>query len=215
MADEATAFIEALQAGQVCLHPTDSLPGLAFDPRSTVAAEVLARIKGERPGKSHIGLVRDLAAACRFWQPLPPGWRGILDRFWPGPLSVIYTASPAAPPSLVLDGAIALRVPDLAEADRWLALVLEQVGDPLPSTSVNRSGNPPATDYRMATGFLRDQPDVFIPPRPFQRPPAAGKPSTLIRLTANGAWTCVRPGRVDPAEIQRCLQLNQYGENTE
>jgi len=194
-----------MAAGLVCVHPTDTLPGLAFDPRR---AEALARLFAIKSGKSRQGfvsLVADLDSACKFWQPLPGKWRLVLEEFWPGPLSVIWAASAAAPRTLVdSTGGLALRVPALAEGSQWLRDFLASADFPLPSTSVNRSGEQPVRSWDDARRFACEYAGTFAPDVEAVDA-GAGQPSTLIRITDATSFVCVRAGALDPEKIGKRL----------
>ncbi|MHA0110964.1 Sua5/YciO/YrdC/YwlC family protein, partial [Klebsiella pneumoniae] len=88
-----------------------------------------------------------------------------------------------------------LRVPLLPVEAAWLRAVLEMVDMPLPTTSVNRSGEPPLRDFTAAALLLAQTPGCFVPS---WRPMAAGHslPSTVIRLQAGGGYTMIREGAV-------------------
>ena len=67
---QAEAFLGAFQQGRTCLHPTDSVPGLTFDPTSASAIENFFSVKG-RGEKGFVCLSSSLETALNFWQPLP------------------------------------------------------------------------------------------------------------------------------------------------
>jgi L-threonylcarbamoyladenylate synthase len=194
MADLAHQFLAALHAGRACLHPTDTLPGLTFDPTSAAGRAAVVAIKGRDEGKPFLGLAASLAQARRMFAPLPGDWAAHLATLWPGPLSVVWTASPEAPRSLVAaDGTLGLRVPLLPVDSAWFMSVLERSSVPLPTTSVNKSGQPPARGYAEASSLLLDAPGAFVP---MWR--AAGHvqslPSTVIRLYDDGSFSVLREG---------------------
>src|SRR5687767_10189300 len=132
MVELARTFVRALTGGHACLHPTDSLPGLAFDPASEVGRLAVLGFKGRKDGKPFVGLCPSIDTALRNWEPLPTPWEAILQEAWPAPLSVAYKASASAPRSLVAtDNTIALRVPQLRPEHVWLNEVLTELGRPL------------------------------------------------------------------------------------
>ena len=136
-----------LAGGGLVAYPTDTLYGLAVDPRRADAVERLFRAKG-RPADMAVPLIAaDPEQAARAAGRLTPLARALAERFWPGPLTLVVAASPALNPRLLAGGAtVAVRVPDHAVA-RALAAAL---GHPLTATSANRSGAPPATTAAAA-----------------------------------------------------------------
>jgi L-threonylcarbamoyladenylate synthase len=186
-------FLKNFRQGHVCLHPTDSLPGLTFDPFNPAAFDALTAVKGERLGKGFIGLVDSMDTALRFWEPLPGDWEQRLRKLWPAPLSVIWTPSRRAPRCMLApEGTLALRVPLLDPALDWFSECLLALGHPIPTTSVNRVGEPAATTWDAAREAVRSSPNVFFPVDPV--PPLTGQPSTLIRLLPDGQYEILRQG---------------------
>ena len=216
----AQEFIYELESLRLCLHPTDTLPGLAFDPRRDEALKRLLMFKGRSREKSFIGLVGSSQRALDFYAPLPLIWQQALGLLWPGPLSVIYEAADACPPALVAeDGSVALRVPCLAPQDAWFYSVLAGIDYPLPTTSVNLSGEPPCHLWHEAIALVATCQEIYVPP-----PCAAkgrmetdggedasrGQPSTLIKVTSDGGFVLLRRGLVEEKSINAALSAHNH-----
>lgn len=202
-------FISAWSAGKVCLHPTDTLPGLSFNPRSKAAEANFIAVKERSPEKSPISLVASWDLALRCWQPLPGRSAEILKNLWPSSLSVIWKASGDCPkPLLASDGSCGLRMPDWSADKIWMRDMLLQLDAAFPSSSVNRSGDPAIADWDLAAEFLQASGQSFYVP-PIER--SAGnvgkKPSTLIRIEDDGSWTLLREGAVSADTIHKTWDL--------
>ncbi len=69
-----------------------------------------------------------------------PAW-ALINRFWPGPLTLVLPARDTVSRSITRDfRSVAVRVP----AGRTTLLLLEALGEPIIGTSANRHGEPPA-----------------------------------------------------------------------
>ncbi len=192
-------FLDAFRAGSVCLHPTDSLPGLTFNPRSEKAREALYQWKGRDALKPTLSLIADLDVALQYWLPLPSGWADYLRRLWPASLSVVWKASEDCPTSLQgPDGTVALRAPVLSSEVAWFRDVLRELRLPLPTSSVNRSGETAAATWEEAMRLTVNS-DIFRPA--CSAPPLAGTPSTVIRILDDGRWKLLRAGNVSQDQI--------------
>ncbi len=120
-----TVLSRLLARGGVVVIPCDTIYGLVGAAPDTESR--LRAIKGRGDDKPFLLLVADRAWVARVSRAeVPPS----LARHWPGPLTVILPASAG--------GTVAVRVPDSV----FLRGVLEAVGRPLYSTSVNRAGAP-------------------------------------------------------------------------
>lgn len=202
MTSRPKSFVAALVSGQMALHPTDTLPGLTFHPSHAGGLEALRAWKGREVTKTFIGLCADAPSAFSFWDDLPDLWRERLGRVWPAPLSVIWPAAAQAPAALrAQDGTIALRVPRLENGTTWLLEAMKLLALPLPTTSVNRSGMPPAKTWREAVRMVEASPDIFIPQWTPDVEFASVPPSTLVRLAPNGDWKVEREGAVTASQL--------------
>ena len=162
----------ALEAGDVVAFPTDTLYGLAVDPRSPVAARRLFALKGRAAQVAAPLIAADTVQAdlaVRMWTPLA---RRLAARFWPGPLSLVLEAAPSLDTAVLGGGTtVAIRVPAHPLA-RALAATFTH---PVTATSANRSGTPAAADAAAVVAALGDGVALVLD----AGPTAAGPPSTI------------------------------------
>jgi L-threonylcarbamoyladenylate synthase len=129
-----------LRAGDVVAFPTDTVYGLAALAGHGRAVRRVYEVKG-RPLSQPLILMMADAGQLETWADVDERARHYMKRWWPGPLTLVLRAREGVDPPLGgEDGTIAARVPDHEVA---LAL-LREVGEPLATTSANRSGEPPA-----------------------------------------------------------------------
>jgi tRNA threonylcarbamoyl adenosine modification protein (Sua5/YciO/YrdC/YwlC family) len=136
------AAVDAIEAGDLVVLPTDTVYGIAADAFKADAVQRLLDAKGrgrDMPPPVLISVVESLDALAT---DVPETGRKLCQEFWPGPLTVICHAQT----SLMWDlgethGTVALRVPD-HENTREL---LSRTG-PLAVSSANLSGQPAALD---------------------------------------------------------------------
>src|SRR5258708_22619838 len=131
-----------------------------------------------------VWLVTDRAQVERF-AVVSAAAAELMERFWPGPLTLVL------PARLRTGGStIAVRAPN---HDVALAL-LTTLGEPITSSSANPAGQPPPVDADQVIAALGDALDVVLDGGPCR----IGQPSTILDLT--GATPRILPHGAVPAE---------------
>ena len=165
------AAVNALRAGKVVAFPTDTLYGLAVDPRCRDAVDRLFALKG-RDATLAVPLVAADLEQAMLAADLGEREQRAAEAFWPGPLSIVAPANVCITRE-VLGGrqTVAIRVP-AHEIARELARAF---GFPITATSANRSGQPAAESADAVAQALADVAVLLDGGRA-----AGGAPSTII-----------------------------------
>ncbi|MDX2969566.1 L-threonylcarbamoyladenylate synthase [Kribbella solani] len=171
------AAVDAIEAGDLVVLPTDTVYGLAADAFKADAVQRLLDAKGrgrDMPPPVLISVVESLDALAT---DVPDSGRKLAQEFWPGPLTLICHAQG----SLLWDlgetqGTVALRVPD-HENTREL---LSRTG-PLAVSSANKSGQPAAMDVYDAEEQLSESVAVYLDGGEVN----GGRPSTIVDITGD------------------------------
>ncbi|TDU82241.1 translation factor SUA5 [Kribbella voronezhensis] len=190
------AAVDAIEAGDLVVLPTDTVYGIAADAFKADAVQRLLDAKGrgrDMPPPVLISVVESLDALAT---DVPEAGRKLCEAFWPGPLTVICHAQG----SLMWDlgethGTVALRVPD-HENTREL---LSRTG-PLAVSSANKSGQPAALDVYDAEAQLADSVAVYLDGGEV----TGGQPSTIVDLTGDVPHV-VRIGALSMAQIREIV----------
>jgi L-threonylcarbamoyladenylate synthase len=198
--DDPSGYAEAvrvLRAGGLVALPTDTVYGIGVALDAERGPERLFEAK-RRPPDRAVMLLLDRADQARAVGTWPPAAAALADAFWPGGLTLVVDQLPEAglPPELT-GGAptIGLRMPDHA-CPRALAAAL----GPLPVTSANLSGLPPARDAREIATQLGDVLDCIIDGGPAHGGPA----STVVDCTVDPV-RILRVGAIPPEAVIECL----------
>jgi L-threonylcarbamoyladenylate synthase len=134
-------MVASLRAGGTVIFPTDTLYGFGVDPCSEVGLDRLFAAKGRDRGKPIPLLLSEGGQVDRWARHVPPAAARLMDRFWPGALTLVLLADPGVHPAVTGGGdTMGLRVPD-HPVPRALAALLSGA---VTGTSANRSGNPGA-----------------------------------------------------------------------
>jgi L-threonylcarbamoyladenylate synthase len=179
--------VDVLAGGGIVAYPTDTLYGLAVDPRNARAVRRLFDLKG-RGADAAVPLIAASVEQAGLTGEIGPRERALASRYWPGPLTVVIAARPGLPPALLAGGAtVAVRVPDHALA-RALAAGF---GFCITATSANPSGQPAPSTAEAIDAMIRSGIDLVIDAGPTR----GGPPSTIVDV-AEGRARLIRPGAV-------------------
>jgi L-threonylcarbamoyladenylate synthase len=194
--DRAVAL---LQAGEVIAFPTDTVYGAGAHGLRPDAVERLYRVKG-RPDRVPIPLLLpDRAALERVCVDIPVEAIRLVERFWPGGLSLVLRRA-ALVPDVVTSGrdTVAVRMPDQPLV--WA--LCRRLGAPLAATSANRHGWPsPVTASEVATDLEGRIPLILD-----GGPCPGGVASTIVDLTVSPP-RILRPGPVSAEALVEVLGI--------
>ncbi len=171
--DEA---VEALAGGGVVGVPTETVYGIAADPRDDVAVGRLFDLKGRDRAKP-IALLGDGVESFARVARLDGMAEAMGRRHWPGPLTLVVPMRKALAEGVgdAERGTVGIRVPD-----HPVALELLAITGPLAVTSANPSGGPDAIDDVAAREALGDAVDGYL-----AGSGTAGEGSTVVDMTAS------------------------------
>lgn len=187
---------EMIREGLVVAYPTDTLYGLAVDPRNPEAVRRLFELKG-RPEGSALTLIAADVAHARAAGDLTMHAERLASRWWPGPVTIVVRARPILSREALAGGAtVGIRIPDHAVA---IALARD-VGFCVTATSANRSGATSASTPEAAAAALPDVDGILD-----GGPSSGGLPSTIVDASAVDV-TLIRAGAVPWERVLKSLQ---------
>lgn len=187
---------QVVACGGIVAVPTETYYGLGVNPFDPQAVDRLIRIKGRPDGKPILLLIGNLGQLSMLVQEVSRTAALLIDRFWPGPLTIIFTASPSLPSNLTAGtGTIGVRLSSCSP----LAALLAVTG-PLTGTSANRAGESPAQSASQVQDRLGQDLSLIVDAG---RTPG-GPPSTII--DARETVSVIREGAVTRQMLQDVLQ---------
>jgi L-threonylcarbamoyladenylate synthase len=179
--------VDTLKRGGLVAYPTDTLYGLAVDPRRDDAVARLYSTKG-RDVSAAIPLIAASIEQAEEAAIFGAAELLLARRLWPGPLTIVMPARDGLAAAVLGGGTtVALRVPSHPVA-RALAGAF---GFCITATSANRSGDPPAVAAIDVAVSLEPAIDVLLDAGSVR----GGPPSTIVEMTAGGP-RLVRTGAV-------------------
>jgi L-threonylcarbamoyladenylate synthase len=129
-----------IREGGIVAFPTETYYGLAVDPDSQSAVSALYKIKNREADKPLLLLISEKEQLNEIVERIPPEFIPLMDKYWPGPLTLIFPAKKEVPRQLTGGtGTIGVRISSHPVAN---ALV-KKIGKPITATSANISGLQP------------------------------------------------------------------------
>ena len=177
-----------LREGKLVAFPTETVYGLGADAYDTSAVLAIFEAKCRPRDNPLIVHVATLAQLRQVASSIPPLALGLIEAFFPGPLTLILPRHPELP-AVTTGGldTVAVRMPAHTVARAFLAACNRPVAAP----SANVSGRPTATTWRAVLEDLRGSIACLL--RDDGR--AAGLESTVVDCTGNKP-VLLRPGVV-------------------
>jgi L-threonylcarbamoyladenylate synthase len=163
--------------------------GVAADPRVPGATERLCAAKGRDIQKPIPFLIVDIRRLKRHRAELCRQGHALACKFWPGPLTLVFTARPGVMPELTGGtGKIGLRVPGNALTRSLLGFI----GTALTGTSANRAGGTPPRTADDVVRDIGDRVDLILDCGAAD----AIRPSTVVDVTKE-PMQIIRQGAID------------------
>ncbi len=161
-----TQAAKMLREGGLVAFPTETVYGLGADATNPKALERLNQVKGRPPEKPYSLHLYSMDQVRAFVRSVPPLAERLMQRFWPGPLTIVMPGK---------DGkSVGFRLPDHPIAHAFL----HACDVPVAAPSANRSGSPPPTDAKEVMAALGDTFDCLLDGGPTN----LGRESTVVEI---------------------------------
>ena len=187
-----------LNLGGVMAFPTDTYYGLGATAFNRKAVSRIFKIKQRARDKPLLTLVASAYQVNTMTREIIPTAEILMDKLWPGPLTILFSALPDLPSQLTANsGKIGVRQP----ANETVQKLLSGIGFPITATSANISGAENITTAEDVEKVLGDQIDLIVD----GGSTPGGKESTVLDVTLSPPLL-VREGAVSRQEIDAVLE---------
>ena len=190
---------EILKRGGLVAFPTETVYGLGGDALNENSSKLIYAAKGRPSDNPLIVHITNMEALKKIVTEIPPAARKLAERYWPGPLTMIFHKSSAVP--LATTGGldtVAVRMP----SHKTARAMIDAAGGYIAAPSANRSGRPSPTVARYVIEDLDGLVDMIIDGGEVN----IGLESTIIDLTGE-VPTLLRPGYVTQDMLTETLGL--------
>jgi L-threonylcarbamoyladenylate synthase len=190
-------IVESILREGLIAYPTETFYALGVDATSKAAVDRLFRVKGRERGVPIPLILANLDALSRVVPRVPEPGRKLMDRFWPGPMTLVLEAAPDLPEAITGGtGKVGVRISDHPVA----SAIARACPCPLTATSANRSGEASAASPSALSATIRSALDLLVDGGPTRGAPA----STVLDVTVNPP-RLVRPGCIALSAIEAAL----------
>lgn len=186
-----------LKDGGLVASPTETVYGLCANALNEEAVKKIYLAKGRPSDNPLIVHIADLDMLSPLVQEISPIARILIAHFWPGPMTLIFKASPMIP-NVVTGGldTVAIRFP----SHPIIQQLIKTSHLPLAAPSANTSGKPSPTNFQRVYEDLNGKIDAIIQGGASE----FGVESTVIDTTGDMATIC-RPGGITLEMLEAVL----------
>ncbi len=177
--------LKTLIEGNIILYPTDTIWGIGCDATNLEAVQKINSIKGIEKSKGFIILMNSIQMVHKYLPEIPEVAYDILE-LSEDPITIILDNPKALAKNVMADdNSVAIRIPK----NEFLLKLMQQFKKPIVSTSANINGEKLPMRFADINPKLLNLVDYVVN---LDREKIATKPSTIIKLTANGQVTIIR-----------------------
>ena len=196
---EAALFI---REGKLVAFPTETVYGLGGNAYDSTASARIYAAKGRPSDNPLIVHISEFSEIKPLVKEVPDVAKALSDRFWPGPLTMIWEKSDRIPKETTggLD-TVAIRMPSHAIAN----MLIKEAGVPIAAPSANASGRPSTTKAEHVIEDLSGRIDMIIDGGSSD----IGLESTIVDLTVKPALI-LRPGYITIEMLREVIPDIEY-----
>lgn len=196
--------IDIIRSGGIVVYPTSMLYGLGADATNREAVSRVFSIKGRMETKPVSILISQQTDVFPLVADIPHAARRIMERLWPGGVTLVFRASGFLPENLTAKtGKIGIRLPLHPAAKR----LLKDAGVPVTATSANLSGSPGCACIDEMPASILGEADLVLDAGRL----GGGVGSTVVDITVFPP-KILREGSVSAVDIRKaCLGNSSRG----
>lgn len=192
-----TGAAQVIKDGGTVVFPTETVYGLGANALSESATEKIFEAKGrpsDNPLIVHISRKEDCEKIAA---KIPPKAKKLMDKFWPGPLTIIMYKKDVIPDSVTAGmDSVGVRLPENETAREFIRLC----GCPIAAPSANISGKPSPTNFKDVCRDMMGRAGGIIEGEPSN----VGVESTIVDVTVDPP-VVLRPGGITIEQLEETV----------
>ncbi|HCM86134.1 MULTISPECIES: L-threonylcarbamoyladenylate synthase [Enterococcus] len=198
--DQINQAAALLRQGELVAFPTETVYGLGANALLPESVKQVFSVKGRPSDNPLIVHVTDFSMTKEYVESYHPLTEKIVQHFWPGPLTLIFSIKTGSLSPVVTGGlsTAAFRMPD----NKKTLSLIEETGAPLVGPSANTSGKPSPTTALHVYHDLKGKIAGILDDGATQ----IGVESTVLDLSGE-VPTILRPGAVTKEKLEEVLGI--------
>ncbi len=173
-------IIAVLKSAGIIAIPTDTVIGLAIDPKNRMAVQKIYRLKQRDRDKPLVYMFYNVEQIREYVEGITPEVEDIMRKYWPGALTIIFRIKDSS-------DTVGVRIPN----NKFLLDLLKDWGRGLAVTSANISGEKELNSLAEIQQKFGRQIDLYID----TGAQASGQASTVLDVSS-GTIKVLRQGEV-------------------
>lgn len=179
--------------GGVVAFPTETFYGLGADALNEGGVQKIFEAKGRKEDKPLLLLIADPSWVAGLVQEIPPHAQRLMERFWPGALTLVFAAAPHLPPAVTAHtGKVGVRLSSHPVAQA----LARAAGRAVTGTSANLSGRPGAVLPGEVLETLGAKIDALL-----DGGRTAGGPGSTVVDVSEAHPRIIRPGAIPEDDL--------------
>lgn len=186
-----------IRDGGLVVFPTRGLYGIGADIYQPEAVSRVFQAKRRSPDKPISVLIQSKSRLTDLAASVPPQATKLMERFWPGRITIIFAAKTSVPLALTGNtGKIGIRMPEHPVA----VALLNELANPITGTSANLSGQPGCAQIADVAVEIMTEMVMILDAGQL----VGGAGSTVVDVTTSPPKV-LREGLASRADIEKCL----------
>jgi L-threonylcarbamoyladenylate synthase len=186
-----------IRSGEIIAFPTETVYGLGGNALDSLSVSKIFKIKGRPPDNPLIIHVANMKMLETLVKKIPPKAHRIIEKFWPGPITLILKKSSIVP-EITTGGlnTVAIRMP----RNKIAMALIKESGLPIAAPSANISGRPSPTSAMHVKDDLTGKIKLILDGGTTK----IGIESTVIDMT-HRVPVILRPGGISKESIENVI----------
>jgi L-threonylcarbamoyladenylate synthase len=194
--DRIAAAAQTLARGGIVVYPTETLYALGADAFNAAALQRLVDLKVREHGKPIAVLINDMDMLDGLVSATPLVASALMQRFWPGPLTLVLPARAGISPVLTGgQGGIGVRL----SSHPMATVLVRTLGRPVTAPSANPAGLSPPLRAEEARAYFGARVDHYL-----DGGEVPGGPASTV-ADVRGELKIIREGVIRAADLYACV----------